>query len=179
MPDFPYACALIVGVGSGISASLARRLTALGVRVGLAARDVDKLGALAAETGATPLQADATQATSVAALFEEATRRIGEPDVVVYNASARARGPLAELDAGEVERALAVTAFGAFLVAQQAARRMAPRGRNRRTGRTACCRRTASRRAISTCCASRAAPGRSRSSSGPGSRSSSPESPPP
>jgi len=129
MPDFPYACALIVGVGSGISASLARRLTALGVRVGLAARDVDKLGALAAETGATPLQADATQATSVAALFEEATRRIGEPDVVVYNASARARGPLAELDAGEVERALAVTAFGAFLVAQQAARRMAPRGR--------------------------------------------------
>jgi NAD(P)-dependent dehydrogenase (short-subunit alcohol dehydrogenase family) len=129
MSDFPYACALIVGVGSGISASLARRLTALGVRVGLAARDVGKLGALAQETGATPLKADATQAASITALFDEATRRIGEPDIVVYNASARVRGPLAELDAGEVERALAVTAFGAFLVAQQAARRMVPRGR--------------------------------------------------
>jgi NAD(P)-dependent dehydrogenase (short-subunit alcohol dehydrogenase family) len=127
--DFSYRTALIVGAGPGISASLARRLAALGVKVGLAARDVGKLSALVAETGAAAFAADASKAESVAALFETATQEIGEPDVVVYNASARARGPLAEIDPAEVERALGVTAFGAFLVAQQAAKRMVPRGR--------------------------------------------------
>jgi NADP-dependent 3-hydroxy acid dehydrogenase YdfG len=76
MPDFPYHSALIVGAGAGISASLARRLSALGVKVGLAARDVGKLGALVAETGATAFEADAAKADSVAALFEAATRAI-------------------------------------------------------------------------------------------------------
>jgi NAD(P)-dependent dehydrogenase (short-subunit alcohol dehydrogenase family) len=129
MSDFPYHSALIVGAGAGISASLARKLSALGMKVGLAARDVDKLAALVAETGAAVFAADAARADSVAALFAEATQRIGEPDVVVYNASARAPGPLAELDPAAVERALGITAFGAFLVAQQAARLMVPRGR--------------------------------------------------
>jgi NAD(P)-dependent dehydrogenase (short-subunit alcohol dehydrogenase family) len=129
MPDFPYSAALIVGAGAGISASLARRLSALGVRVGLAARDAAKLAPLAEETGAAVFAADASQAASVAALFEAAEKQIGEIDIVVYNASARARGPLAELDPAAVDEALRVTAFGAFLVAQQAARRMAPRGR--------------------------------------------------
>ena len=52
MANFPYRTALIVGAGPGISASLARRLSALGVGVGLAARDVEKLKGLADETGA-------------------------------------------------------------------------------------------------------------------------------
>ncbi|WP_158814793.1 SDR family NAD(P)-dependent oxidoreductase [Methylocapsa sp. S129] len=129
MPDFPYRSALIVGVGAGISASLARALSGLGVKVGLAARDTGKLAALVAETGAAAFQADAAKADSVAALFEAATRQIGEPDIVVYNASARVPGPLAELDPAAVERSLGVTAFGAFLVVQQAAKRMGPRGR--------------------------------------------------
>lgn len=128
MSEFPYRVALIVGAGAGISASLARRLSGLGVKVGLAARDVAKLAPLAAETGAAAFAADASQGASVAALFEAAALEIGEPDVVVYNASARAPGPLAEVDPGVVERSLAITAFGAFLVAQQAAKRMAPRG---------------------------------------------------
>ena len=129
MPDFPYRSALIVGVGPGISASLARRLSALGVKVGLAARDTGKLGALAAETDASVFAADASKADSVAALFDEAGGKIGEPDIVVYNPSARVRGALAELDPAAVEQSLAITAFGAFLVVQQAARRMAPNGR--------------------------------------------------
>jgi NAD(P)-dependent dehydrogenase (short-subunit alcohol dehydrogenase family) len=129
MPDFPYRSALIVGVGSGISASLARRLSALGVKVGLAARDTAKLGALVAETGASAFAADSSKADSVAALFEEAGKTIGEPDIVVYNPSARVRGALAELDPAAVEQSLAITAFGAFLVVQQAARRMTPHGR--------------------------------------------------
>jgi NAD(P)-dependent dehydrogenase (short-subunit alcohol dehydrogenase family) len=129
MPDFPYRSALIVGVGPGISASLARHLSALGVKVGLAARDTAKLTALVAETGASAFAADASKADSVAALFEEAGKKIGEPDIVVYNPSARVRGALAELDPAAVEQSLAITAFGAFLVVQQAARRMTPHGR--------------------------------------------------
>jgi NAD(P)-dependent dehydrogenase (short-subunit alcohol dehydrogenase family) len=129
MLDFPYRRALIVGAGPGISAAVARRLCKAGVSIGLAARNVDKLAALAAEIGAATFAVDAAQPQSVATLFAEADARLGEPDVVIYNASARSRGPLADLDPAEVERAIAVTAFGGFLVVQQAARRMIPRGR--------------------------------------------------
>jgi NAD(P)-dependent dehydrogenase (short-subunit alcohol dehydrogenase family) len=129
MSDFPYRTALIVGVGAGISAALARRLAALDVKIALAARDTGKLAALAAETGAAAIEADATRAASVAALFDATTKRIGEPQIVLYNASQRVQGPLAELEPSAVERAIAVSAFGAFLVAQQAARQMIPHGR--------------------------------------------------
>jgi NAD(P)-dependent dehydrogenase (short-subunit alcohol dehydrogenase family) len=127
--DFLYSTALIVGAGLGISGSLARRLSALGVKVGLAARDTGKLATLASETGATAFTADASDAGAVAALFEEADRRLGEPDIVVYNASARAHGPIAEIDAAAVEKAVAISALGGFYVTQQAARRMTPHGR--------------------------------------------------
>ena len=129
MTDFPYKTALIVGVGPGISASLARKLAALGVKVGLAARGAGKLQALAAETRAVTFAADASDANAVASLFADAERRLGEPDVVVYNASARAHGPIAELDPAAVQRALSISALGGFYVTQQAAKRMLPRGR--------------------------------------------------
>jgi NAD(P)-dependent dehydrogenase (short-subunit alcohol dehydrogenase family) len=45
----------------------------------------------------------------------------------VYNPSYRTRGPIAELDPAEVEKSLMVTAFGGFLVGQQAVRRMLPK----------------------------------------------------
>ena len=128
MNEFPYRTALIVGTGPGISASLARRLAALGVKVGLVARDVGKLRPLAAETGATTFKADAAEATAVAALFADVDKRLGEPDIVVYNPSTRAHGPLTELDLAAVEKALAITAFGGFLITQQAAKRMVPSG---------------------------------------------------
>ena len=123
-----YKTALIAGAGSGLSASLARRLAAEGLRVALAARDIEKLGAIRGETGAEVFACDASDVHQVRRLFEEVDRRVGVPDVVVYNASARARGPFADLDPADVERAIAVTAFGAFLVAQQAVRRMLPHG---------------------------------------------------
>jgi NAD(P)-dependent dehydrogenase (short-subunit alcohol dehydrogenase family) len=127
--DFPYSTALIVGAGSGISASLTRQLSSLGVKVGLAARDTSKLDALAAETGALTFAADASNAAAVAGLFEDADRQLGEPDIVVYNASARAHGPITEIDPAAVERAVAISALGGFYVTQQAARRMVPHGR--------------------------------------------------
>jgi NAD(P)-dependent dehydrogenase (short-subunit alcohol dehydrogenase family) len=119
--------ALIVGAGQGFSASFARLLARHGYRIALAARDIGKLGTLAAETRATLHACDASDPSQVAALFGKP--EACDADVVLYNPSYRVRGPLIELDPAEVRRTLEVSAFGAFLVAQQAARCMLPRGR--------------------------------------------------
>ncbi|WP_407150146.1 SDR family NAD(P)-dependent oxidoreductase [Bradyrhizobium sp. ORS 86] len=125
--DMPkYKIALIVGAGEGLSASLARLFSREGIRVALAARTIEKLGALCTETGARAYACDATKAEDVERLFGLVEREIGTPDVVVYNASGRMRGPFLELVPAEVERAIAVSAFGGFLVAQEAAKRMLP-----------------------------------------------------
>ena len=123
-----HKTALIVGAGHGLSASLARLLSREGMRVAIAARNIEKLVALSEETGAQAFACDAVEPDQVTRLFEDVQNRVGVPDVVVYNASGRARGPLVELVPEEVERALAVSAFGGFLVAQQAVRGMLPRG---------------------------------------------------
>ncbi|WP_242137851.1 SDR family NAD(P)-dependent oxidoreductase [Sphingomonas sp. TREG-RG-20F-R18-01] len=128
MSDFPYRTALIIGAGPGISASLARRLSKLGVQVGLAARDIEKLKPLADEIAASAFVVDASQPDQMAKLFLDMESQIGTPDVVIYNASARVPGPLASVDPAAVQQAIAVSAFGAFLAAQQAAMRMEPNG---------------------------------------------------
>jgi NAD(P)-dependent dehydrogenase (short-subunit alcohol dehydrogenase family) len=120
--------ALIVGAGSGLSASLARLFAKQGIRLALAARSTADLAGLAKETGAQLFACDASDRTSVERLFAEVDSALGALDVVIYNASARARGAFVELDPAQVEKSLAVTAFGGFLVAQQAARRMLPKG---------------------------------------------------
>jgi NAD(P)-dependent dehydrogenase (short-subunit alcohol dehydrogenase family) len=127
MPKPIYETALIVGAGRGLSASLARQLAGKGLRVALAARDAEKLAPLCAETGAKAFACDAVEPDQVARLFTAVEAATGAPDVVVYNASARARGPVAELVPAEVERAIMVSAFGGFLVAREAARRMVPK----------------------------------------------------
>ncbi len=119
-----YKTALLVGAGAGLSASLARLLARQGIQVALAARHIEKLGALCAETGARAFACNATEPEDVERLFGLVEREIGVPDVVVYNASARARGAFVELVPAEVAQAIAVSAFGGFLVAQQAAKRM-------------------------------------------------------
>ena len=119
---------LIVGAGAGVSGSLARLCAADGMAVALAARNTDKLAEIAAETGATLHQCDASQPDQVAALFDATDAIIGTPDLVLYNPSARVRGPITELDPEAAQNAINVTCFGAFLVAQQAAKRMLTRG---------------------------------------------------
>ena len=52
-----YKIALIVGAGEGLSASLARLFAREGIKVALAARKIEKLGALCTETGARALPA--------------------------------------------------------------------------------------------------------------------------
>lgn len=124
-----YRRALIVGTGDGLSASIARTFASAGLRVGLAARDTRKLASLTQEIGAAAHACDAADPAQVDALFAAMEQALdGAPDVVVYNPSARVRGPLVELDRAGVANALAVTAYGGFLVAQAAARRMLPNG---------------------------------------------------
>jgi len=123
-----YRSALIVGTGPGLSASLARLFARNGLEVAIAARNTDKLAALARETRASVHKCNAADPQEVARLFETVDARAGgAPDVVVYNASARVRGALVDLPPDDVRRAVEVSAFGAFLVAQQAARRMQAR----------------------------------------------------
>jgi NAD(P)-dependent dehydrogenase (short-subunit alcohol dehydrogenase family) len=121
-----YKNALIVGAGEGLSASLARLFAGEGIKVALAARSIEKLGALCTETSARAFACDATDHDQVERLFGLVEREIGTPDVVVYNASARARGPFLDLVPADVAQAITVSAFGGFLVAQQAAKRMLP-----------------------------------------------------
>jgi NAD(P)-dependent dehydrogenase (short-subunit alcohol dehydrogenase family) len=120
--------AVIVGAGSGLSASLARKCVAEGMQIFLAARDTQKLAGLVKETGATAVACDATKVEDVEELFAAVDRAGGSLDLVVYNASGRARGPVVDLDPAAVEQAVKVTAFGGFLVAQQAAIRMTKQG---------------------------------------------------
>ena len=129
MTDVPFKTALIIGAGSGISASLARQLSASGLAVAMAARHADKLAGLAEDIGALALSADASDPASVARLFAEVDDAIGKPDVVIFNASARAHGPVAEIDPEAVAAAMRITAFGGFLAVHHAAKRMIPRGR--------------------------------------------------
>src|SRR6266498_3966515 len=120
--------ALIVGSGSGLSAALARLFAKEGMRVALAARDTSKLASLVKETGALPVACDAAEAEQVEAMFGAVEAKWGVPDLVVYNAGYRARGPLVSLDPKEVERTIRVSGYAGFLVAQCAARRMLARG---------------------------------------------------
>jgi NAD(P)-dependent dehydrogenase (short-subunit alcohol dehydrogenase family) len=120
--------ALIVGTGSGVSAAFARALAADGFRVALSSRNADRLAGLASEIGALTIAGDATRPDNVARLFAEVDRAFGRLDVALYNASYRARGPFLDLVPQEVARSMEVSAFGAFLVAQEAARRMVAQG---------------------------------------------------
>ena len=127
MPYAKFNTAFIVGAGAGLSASLARALSKEGIRVALAARSTADLADLASETGARTMTCDSGKRAEVEKLFSELDAGFGAPEIVIYNASYRTKGPLIELDPAEVEKAIAVCAFGGFLVAQQAAKRMVPK----------------------------------------------------
>jgi NAD(P)-dependent dehydrogenase (short-subunit alcohol dehydrogenase family) len=121
--------ALIVGVGPGLSASLAKLFKKEGMSVALAARDAKKLNGLVKEIDGCAFPCDASSPKDVENLFDSVTRDIGEPNLVVYNASGRVRGPITELDPEEVRKTIMVTCYGGFLVGQAAAKRMLKSGR--------------------------------------------------
>jgi NAD(P)-dependent dehydrogenase (short-subunit alcohol dehydrogenase family) len=127
MPYVKFNNALIVGAGSGLSAALARVLSSEGIKVALAARSTGDLEGLAKEIGAQTFTCDASKRGDVEKLYADLDAGFGAPEIVIYNPSYRARGPITELDPAEVEKSLMVSAFGGFLVGQQAARRMLPK----------------------------------------------------
>lgn len=120
--------AVIVGAGSGLSASVARAAAADGMTPILAARNPEKLNVLEAITGGEAKACDASSPDDVAALFDHVTTTHGVPELVIYNPSARVRGPVADLDPDSVQKAIMITAYGGFLVGQAAAKAMLPRG---------------------------------------------------
>ena len=120
--------AVIVGAGPGLSASLARLCAREGMRVALAARNIAKLAALAEETGASVYACDASRRQDVDAMFDAVLDAGGVPDLVVFNASARVRGAVADIELEEVEQAIAVSAYAGFLVGRRAAIAMRERG---------------------------------------------------
>jgi len=118
---------LIVGVGSGLSASLARLCASKSMKIVLAARNIEKLEDLINETNADAYACDSSNIESVENLFKEIDKKIGTPNLVIYNPSARIKGGITELDAKKTQDAINVTCFGAFLVAKEAAKRMIKR----------------------------------------------------
>ncbi|OUL31169.1 oxidoreductase [Nostoc sp. RF31YmG] len=120
--------ALIVGAGNGLSASIARLFAKEGLNIALAARRIEKLTQLSSEIGAVSFAADAAKPEEVNQLFVDVENKLSAPTVVVYNPSFRVRGPLIELDPSEVAKTLDITAYGGFLVAQAAAKRMLQQG---------------------------------------------------
>lgn len=121
--------ALIVGAGPGISAAFAQALVADGYDVALAARDAARITRLADSLGALPFVADASSAASLVQLFADVDAQLGAPEVVLYNPSARIRGDLLSLNIAAASSAIQITAIGALVTAQEAARRMLPRER--------------------------------------------------
>ena len=121
--------ALIVGSGPGLSAALGRLFSKEGMKVALAARDPKKLAALEKEIDGRAYSCDAIIPKEVENLFDSVSRDIGVPNLVVYNASYRARGPITEVDPAEVQKTILVTCYGGFLVGQAAAKRMISAGR--------------------------------------------------
>ena len=120
--------ALIVGAGPGLSASLARLFRKEDMRVALAARNAVKLDGLVTEIDGRAYACDASSPKDVASLFDSVAKDVGEPSLVVYNASGRVRGPITELDPDEVRKTIMITCYGGFLVGQAAAKRMLKAG---------------------------------------------------
>ncbi|MBD2776746.1 SDR family NAD(P)-dependent oxidoreductase [Iningainema tapete] len=120
--------ALIVGAGSGLSASLARLFAKEGMTVALAARRIEKLNELESEIGASSFACDVSKPDEVQQLFIDVESRVGSPHVVVYNPSYRVSGPFVDINPADVAKSLDITAYGGFLVAQAAAKRMLKQG---------------------------------------------------
>ena len=115
---------LIVGAGSGLSASLAHLCASKGMKVVLAARNIEKLQNLKKEIGADTIKCDATNIKSVRSLFKKTDKIIGAPNLVIYNPSKSLGGSIVNLDPKKAHEAIDITCYGGFLVAQQAAKRM-------------------------------------------------------
>ena len=122
--------ALITGASSGIGLHLARTLAQLGATALLAARRVDKLDEQVrplqdAGFKAHALALDVTDADSIPAAFDLAEKTAGgSVDILINNAGIIYSEKFVDQDTAEVDRLFNTNLRGAFLVAQEASRRM-------------------------------------------------------
>jgi len=115
--------AIVVGVGAGLGAALARRF-AHGYRVALVARSADVTRTVAEEIRsaggvARPIQSDATVPEQISAAYEEIRSGLGPPDVLIYNGGRRPFGTLLDTTPEVFEETWRLHALGAFLWARQ------------------------------------------------------------
>ena len=120
--------AVVVGVGGGLGAALARRFAAAGMKVALAARSDTITGPLAEKIQGSAYPVDVTDEAAVEALFDRVRGDLGEPDLVAFNAGAYQRTTVLEASAADFERCWRTGCLGGFLVGREAARGMAARG---------------------------------------------------
>ncbi|WP_018717773.1 SDR family NAD(P)-dependent oxidoreductase [Arhodomonas aquaeolei] len=126
--------ALVVGVGPGLGAALVQRFAAGGLNVAMIARGAERLADIAAgmdadEGQVLPYPCDATDEAQVAAVFDAADAELGPVEAVVYNAGTFEPGGIRDISVATFERCWRVGCLGGFIVAREAARHMAPRGR--------------------------------------------------
>ena len=119
---------LIVGTGPGLGSSLARLCASKSMKVVLASWNFEKLKDLKKEIEAETFVCDASNVKDVSNLFKQTDKLIGIPNLVIYNASSSPKkNSVVELDPIETQKSINITCFGAFLVAQEAAKRMLKR----------------------------------------------------
>jgi NAD(P)-dependent dehydrogenase (short-subunit alcohol dehydrogenase family) len=125
--------ALIVGAGPGLGTALARKFAAEGYDLALAARNLDRVAALAGELSkggitAKAFKADVTSEDSMTALFADVEKSVGAISVVVHNVNGRVVKDLLDLSVADMESQWRTICLGGFLTGREAARHMLPRG---------------------------------------------------
>jgi NAD(P)-dependent dehydrogenase (short-subunit alcohol dehydrogenase family) len=121
--DSKRPVAVVIGVGAGLGAALARRF-AQGYRVAMIARTEEYLVKLAKEISteggeAFPIPSNVASAEEIKSAFERVRRELGAPEVLLYNAAMRPFGRLMETKSSTFENTWRVSTFGAFLAAQE------------------------------------------------------------
>lgn len=124
--------AVIVGVGPGLGIALGKRFAAGGAKLALAARDAEKVRALADEAELSDAKAfacDVGDRGSVAGLFQSVEAELGSPDVIIFNAGSFSPGSILDYDPEAFEQHWRVGCLGGFHVGQLGARVLAEKGK--------------------------------------------------
>ena len=121
--------ALVTGASSGLGARFATVLKAQGVRLAIAARQVDRLEALAEGIGgALCVAMDVGNVGSIRAGAALVEARLGPIEILVNNAGISRQGRLEGVEEADYDAVFDVNLKGAFFMAQAAARQMMAHG---------------------------------------------------